>query len=269
VCLTDSTFIKYDLSSKTSDVYRLQNIFLINFFITKGGKYILVQKQGINITDDYKNPGVQFYKTDSKDININAARYENNSGNFFIALSDGKIIYWKNIQSGTETPVILATIPNAGWGDVSFNPQKNIVAAGTGNTQGAIYLWNITNGQQLSSLRGHTGRITGISFSPDGLLMATASYDGSVRLWHMDDLNTLPIVFDDHTTWVTSVVFSNDNKYIISGDKNGNIRRLPTDITTLIDACCNYLSRDLSQSEWQVYVGSDIPYKPFKCNRSQ
>jgi WD40 repeat protein len=265
-CLTDSSLVKYDLSSKLSDSYYPKNFSIKDFFITKSGKYLLVQLQGIIIADDYKNPGSPFYKTDVK---INVAKYDISSGNLFVALSDGKIFYWKNFQSETEKPVLLATIPNSNWGDISFNPQKNIVAAGTGNNQGAIYLWDITNGQQLSSLRGHKGKITGISFSSDGALMATASYDGSVRLWHMDDLNTLPIVFDDHAAWVTAIMFSIDNKYVISGARDGKLRRLPTQISTLIDACCNYLSRDLSQSEWQVYVGSDIPYKPFKCTRSQ
>ena len=95
--------------------------------------------------------------------------------------------------------------------------------------------------------------------------MASASYDGSVRLWHMDDLNTLPIVFDDHETWVTSVMFSKDDKYLISGDKNGNIRMFPTEISLLVDGYCDFLSRDLTQSEWTNYVGIDIPYKPTKC----
>jgi WD40 repeat protein len=159
----------------------------------------------------------------------------------------------------------LATIPNANWGDVSFNLQRNLVAAGTANNQGIIYVWNFINGEQLSILRGHKGRITGISFSSDGNLMATSSYDNSVRLWHLDDLKTLPIVFDDHGNWVTSVAFTKGNKYIISGDKDGNLRQLPTGVNTLIDSYCSYLTRELTQSEWNNYVGTDITYKPTKC----
>ena len=261
-CLTNSSLIKYDLNSNLSDIYNLQNLDIKDFFITRSGKFLLVLNQSIILTDDYKNQGVEFYKADVK---INVAKYDYNTGNLFVALSDGKIIYWKNFQSEQEKPTLLASIPDGNWGDICFNAQKNIVAAGTGNNQGAIYLWNITNGQQLSSLRGHTAKITGISFSSDGSLMASASYDGSVRLWHMDDLKTLPIVFDDHETWVTSVMFTQDDKYVISGDKKGIIRKLPTGISTLIDGYCGFLSRDLTQSEWQNYVGTDIPYKPTKC----
>ena len=218
------------------------------------------------MTDDYKKQDAEFYKTDVK---ITAVKYDTKTSNLFVALSDGKIIYWKNFQSIQEKPALLADIPDANWGDINFNPQKNVVAAGTGNNQGAIYLWNFANSEQLSSLRGHTAKITGISFSSDGALMATASYDGSVRIWHMDDLNTLPIVFDDHETWVTSIMFTSDDKNVVSGDKNGKIRNLPTDINPLIAEYCGFLSRDLTQSEWQNYVGIDIPYNPAKCNNKK
>jgi hypothetical protein len=262
ICLTNGSIVKLDLTTKLADVYQLQNIDIKDLIVTKTGKYLLVLNQSLTLSDDYKTPGVEFYKSDVK---INVAKYDNISGNLFVALSDGKIFYWKDFQSGQDQPSLLATVPNANWGDVSFNPQRNIVAAGTANNQGIIYVWNFMNGEQLSILRSHKGRITGISFSSDGNLMATSSYDNSVRLWHMEDLKTLPIVFDDHGNWATSISFTKDNKYVISGDKDGNLRQLPTDVNTLIDSYCSYLTRELTQSEWNNYVGTDITYKPTKC----
>ena len=263
ICLTNNSIIKYDLNTDASDVYSFQNIDIKDFFISREGKYILVYNENLVITDDYKIQGTEFYRTDAK---INAAKYDYNTGNLFVALSDGKIFYWKDFKSADAKPSLLANIPDGSWGEISYNPQKNIVAAGTGNNQGAIYLWELETGKQTSSLRGHTAKITGIGFSTDGTLMATASYDGSVRLWHLDDLNTLPVVFDEHATWVTSVMFTKDNKYVISGDKIGNLRPLPTEIKTIIDDYCGFLTRDLTENEWQNYVGTDIEYKPTKCN---
>ena len=174
-------------------------------------------------------------------------------------------MYWKNLQSEQDKYVELANVPNSNWGDINYNPQRQILAAGFGSNQGAIYQWDLKNGELKQSLRGHNGWITGIDFSNDGSMMASSSYDGSVRLWHLDDLGTLPVVFDDHGTWVTSVMFTKDDGQIISGDKDGNIRKYYTDIKMLLNGFCSYLSRDLTQSEWQNYVGTDIPYKPTKC----
>ena len=39
---------------------------------------------------------------------------------------------------------------------------------------------------ELRTLLGHTGRIQGMVIAPDGSTLATASYDGTVRLWDLD-----------------------------------------------------------------------------------
>ncbi len=259
--LTKTEIIKYDLTVGTSDIFNLLNAEINNLFILSSGKFLLVNGQSIVLTDDYKTQGTEVYKGEVK---INSAKLDAKSGYFFVALANGKILYWKNIQSGQENPIEIDNIPNIDWGDLSYNSMKNILAAGT-NKQGTIYLWNINTGEK-QQLRGHTGRITGIDFSNNGSMMASSSYDKSVRLWQMDDLKTLPIVFDDLGCWATSVMFTKDDKQIISGDKEGNMRKFPTEVKTLIDGYCGFLSRELNQSEWNNYVGTDIPYNPTKCN---
>jgi len=260
--LTSSEIEKYDLTRSTSEVFKLPTAETNNFFISKTGKFILINNQSVVMADDLKTQGIEVYK---EDIKINAAKFDIISGKLFIALSNGKILYWKNLMSEQGKPVEIANIPDSNWGDLSYNSSKQLLAAGTTNKQATIYLWDISTGELKQTLRGHTSRITGIDFSNDGSLMASSSYDKTVRLWHMDDLKTLPIVFDDHDAWVTSVMFTKDDKYVVSGDKNGKIRKLPTDVKTMVEGYCGFLSRELTQNEWLNYVGTDIPYKPTKC----
>ena len=71
-------------------------------------------------------------------------------------------------------------------------------------------------GRHLNTLPGHTGVVYSVSFSPDGMTLASGSWDETVRLWDVATgrhLNTLP----GHTDDVLSVSFSPDGKTLASG----------------------------------------------------
>lgn len=60
-------------------------------------------------------------------------------------------------------------------------------------------------------------------FSPDGLLIATASYDCTVRLWNTStgrELQTL----EGHLDWVNSVAFSPDGRLLASASHDQTVR---------------------------------------------
>lgn len=257
IALTATDIIKIDPNG-VMDFFKLTSPFR-NIFVTNSSKYILINNQSIVLTDDFKISGVELFKSDVK---INATSYDEKSGYLFAALANGKIIYWKSIKPGQEAFTELDQINNVEWTDIKYNSLKGVLAVG--NKNGTIYMWNLITGDK-QQLRGHTGRITGIDFSSTGKLMATSSYDNSVRMWTIDDLKTLPIIYKDDGAWVTTVKFTNDDMYLLSGNKDGKIRKFPTSVNTLIDEYCGFLNRELTQSEWANYVGSDIPYKPTKC----
>jgi len=261
--VTDNRFFAYDLKAKTSDLYSIQPNEIKDFFVLSNDSLLVVYNQAINITNNYKNRGREVYRTNSR---INAVKYYKNSNSAFIANLDGSIDRIENVLNTKPEIKRLAAIPQANWGDLAFNSVKNILAAGLGSSQGAIYLWDLKSGQQSQILRGHTGRISSITFSEDGKYMASSSYDGSVRLWNFNDLNTLPIVLNDHNNnWATIALFSNDGKYVFSGDKVGNIRKFPVSVSNLVQNYCDFLKRDITKEEWKNYVGEDIEYKPSKC----
>ena len=48
-------------------------------------------------------------------------------------------------------------------------------------------VWNAATGAEILSLVGHTGRVRGLDFSPDGGMIATGSLDGTIRIWSAVD----------------------------------------------------------------------------------
>ncbi|KDQ59242.1 hypothetical protein JAAARDRAFT_33965 [Jaapia argillacea MUCL 33604] len=64
---------------------------------------------------------------------------------------------------------------------VSAHPTAPIAASGGEDDLG--YIWDITDGEVLVRLTGHTDSVTSIAFSGDGELVATGGMDGKVRIW--------------------------------------------------------------------------------------
>jgi WD40 repeat protein/tRNA A-37 threonylcarbamoyl transferase component Bud32 len=67
---------------------------------------------------------------------------------------------------------------------VAFSPDGRRLAVGTWS--GAIELWNLSSGVRERTLRVHTRLVAGLSWSPETGLLASASRDGTVRLWDVD-----------------------------------------------------------------------------------
>ena len=48
-----------------------------------------------------------------------------------------------------------------------------------------VRLWDVASGQEKATLQGHTGNVSSVSFSPDGSILASGSFDGTILLWDM------------------------------------------------------------------------------------
>ena len=80
-----------------------------------------------------------------------------------------------------DTPPIQLNVDAGILYALAFTPDGQVLAAGADWSR--VVLWNPQDGSLLSLLYGMNGAVTGVAFSPDGYLMVTVSFDGTIQIW--------------------------------------------------------------------------------------
>jgi len=99
---------------------------------------------------------------------------------------DGKVTVW-NIQSGKITNSFQAANDET-YSATSFNKDGRYMVTGMAGSGGAgTKVWDVAAGKTIATLAGHTGAVRISRFSPIDNLIATGSYDGTVKIWRLKE----------------------------------------------------------------------------------
>ena len=105
-------------------------------------------------------------------------------------------------------------------------------------------------------LSGHTHKVYGMSFSPDGRYLATSSADQTVRIWDMAQPPPRTIaIMTGHTGRVTGVAYSPDGKFIASSSADNTVRRYLARFSDVWNLARQYVPRDLTADERLMLLG--------------
>src|SRR5262245_8749373 len=130
--------------------------------------------------------------------------------------SDGDGVSVWDATSGEELPKLRGR--NTFVVSVAYSPDARRLVGGTpflGPDATTVVVWDTTTGDELMALRGHTAPVGDVAYSPDGRWFASASPDGTVRVWDAatgQQARTLPQRGDP-----TGLAFSPDGRWLACG----------------------------------------------------
>ena len=111
------------------------------------------------------------------------------------------------------------------WAVALPSHDPNFIAySGPGNTD--IRMRYSDDGDWRGKVKGHRETVGSLAFKPNSYVLASASWDDTIRLWDVRDRDNLRHVrtLQGHTSWVSQVAWSPDGSTLASGSHDGTVR---------------------------------------------
>jgi len=151
-------------------------------------------------------------------------------GKYALSGSDDNTLKLWDISSGREIRTLKGHSDNVN--SVAFSPDGKYTLSGSKDR--TIKLWEISSGREIRSFNLHSGYVKAVAFSPDGGYAISGSDDRyfgkhftepttTLKLWDISS-GRETCSFEGHSGWVTSVAFSPDGKYILSGSSDNTLK---------------------------------------------
>ena len=104
--------------------------------------------------------------------------------------------------------------------DLEFSPDGMYLAGGM--SEGSLQLWRPISGELIVNAQLHDKAIHSLAFSSDSASIATGSVDNTIIFWKFKQIST-PVILGRHGDDVMKLYFIDNDQYLLSAAKNGQI----------------------------------------------
>ena len=150
---------------------------------------------------------------------VESATFSRDGSRILTAGDDGTAKVWR-----TETGSLLATVGSEG-GDALYTADLSPdgVHVAVGGDGGDVRVWKLGAGGRPERRRSPAERIDGVAFAPTGGLLASASWDGKLRLWEVNGRKAPIATLRTGRDPLLSVAFSPDGSRVAAGGWSGSV----------------------------------------------
>ncbi len=138
----------------------------------------------------------------------------------------------------------------------AYAESKNKNTKAYGMSDGSIYFFNAQG--KVTKLTGHRSRISKMKFN--GHRLYTSSYDGVLNVWLTNQTKIEPMTLFTTNGWIINFTYDLKKTNIWTGDQKGNLTKALIAQPIMIQRLRNKLKRNMTLSEWEYYIGENVPY---------
>ncbi len=165
--------------------------------------------------------------------------------------------------NGVEFKTLLNNIPG------SITAIKSDIKAGEiflGTSSGNLLEYDFKNEipKEINAYKIAKGAITKLDFNDKIKKCVALSADKKITIIDFFNKNSKPAIISTPDLFIRAIMLTKDGK-IITSSSDLKIKEYETDMEIMATELCPLLKRNLSETEWNKYVGDNVSYKTLNC----